>query len=202
MIKKVIIFSMLGIFIYACGPATEKDKEKEKEVEKTKIEQKVLTEEERSFLDNLASLCNKSFAGEQVYMKEGRESWEDKNFVMHVTVCKDDEVHIPFHLDDYESRTWMFLVDEHGLRFRHDHRYEDGTPEEKTLYGGYADGEGTQYMQKFPVDDYSVELLDDHDRKRQWNVKLAEDMSKFSYKLLYHGEIVMQADFDLTEPIN
>lgn len=194
--KKIILLAVIAITAFSCNLKTENE-----QVGIKKLEEKSITAEERGFLDNLASLCGKSFRGKQVYMEEGRESWEDKEFVMHVTVCEDDRVHIPFHLDDDHSRTWMFLIDDKGLRFRHDHRYEDGTPEEKTLYGGYADGEGTPFRQQFPVDQYSIDLLDDHEKMRQWNVVLAEDMSKFSYKLLYHGEVVFRADFDLTEPL-
>lgn len=192
-----LIIVITGLFLYSCGSVTEKERA-EKEVKKEVL----ITAEERGFLDNLASLCGKSFAGEETYMEEGRESWADKNFVMHVTVCEEDKVHIPFHLDDDHSRTWMFLIDEEGLRFRHDHRYEDGTPEEKTLYGGYADGKGTEFRQMFPIDQYSIELLDDHEEMRQWNVVLTEDMSTLAYELLYFGEVVFRAEFDLTKPIN
>ena len=133
-------------------------------------------------------------------MAEGRDSWAHMDFVMHVTVCEEDRVYIPFHLDEDQSRTWMFLVEDGRLRFRHDHRYPDGTPEERTLYGGYADGTGTVFRQHFPADEYTIELL--HDTlNRQWNVVMDEEMTNFSYQLQYHGEIVFQADFDLTQPL-
>ncbi len=159
-----------------------------------------LSDTERAFLDNLASLCGKSFRGREVYMAPGRESWAHMDFVMHVTVCEDDRVHIPFHLDDDTSRTWMFLAEEEGLRFRHDHRHEDGTPEELTLYGGYADGTGTEYMQNFPADEYTKDLLEDV-FNREWQIILAEDMSTMTYQLTYHGDPVFTAEFDLTNPI-
>jgi hypothetical protein len=53
--------------------------------------------------------------------------------------------------------------------FRHDHRHPDGTPEELTLYGGYSDGTGTPFVQHFPADQYTVDLLSDT-LDRQWNV--------------------------------
>ena len=189
----VLLFSLL---IFAgCGPAPESAEERAEEAEK-----KELTPAERAFMDNLISLCGNSYRGEETYMEEGRESWAHMDFVMHVTVCEEDRVHIPFHLDDDESRTWMFLVENGRLRFRHDHRYPDGTPEEQTLYGGYADGTGTAYSQHFPADEYTIELLVDT-LDRQWNIVMDEDMTNFSYQLQYHGEIVFQADFDLTNPL-
>ena len=133
-------------------------------------------------------------------MAPGRESWADKDFVMHVVLCEEDRVHIPFHLDDDTSRTWMFLVEDGRLRFRHDHRHPDGTPEESTLYGGYSDGTGTAFAQYFPADQYTIELLVDT-LNRQWNIILDENLQNFSYQLQYHGEIVFRADFDLSNPI-
>jgi hypothetical protein len=155
---------------------------------------------EKAFLKNLAGFCGKSFRGKETYTAPGRQSWAEKNFVMHVTVCEPDRVYIPFHLDDDHSRTWMFLLEEDNLRFRHDHRHEDGTPEQLTLYGGYADGRGTEFIQKFPADDYTNSLLDDN-AIREWKVELAEDLSIFSYHLLYNNEIVFSAEFDLTNPL-
>lgn len=194
--KKNIFFLAVIIFTAACGQRAPKEQASEKQVET----ETVLTEAEQSFLDNLASLCEKSFEGKETFSLPGRDSWADKKFVMHVTVCDHDKVHIPFHLDEDHSRTWMFLADEQGLRFRHDHRHEDGTPEDQTLYGGYADGSGSAFIQRFPADDYTNELLND-ERVRQWNVILAEDLSTFSYQLLINGEMVFEAIFDLTLPV-
>ena len=156
-------------------------------------------ENEKAFLNNLAGFCGKSFRGKETYTAPGRDSWADKDFVMHVTVCEQDKVFIPFHLGEDHSRTWMFFMEGEKLRFRHDHRHEDGTPEELTMYGGYSDGSGTEYMQKFPADDYTQNLLDDNDT-REWRVILAEDLSTFTYQLLYNGEVVFSAEFDLTRP--
>ncbi len=156
--------------------------------------------EERAFFNNLASWCGASFAGEQIFLAEGRESWEDKDFVMHVTICEDDRIHVPFHLSDDHSRTWMFLVEDGRLRFRHDHRHEDGTPEDVTMYGGYADGEGTATRQDFPADEYTCETLPTA-CKAVWRVELSEDPPAFSYSLFDDGELLFSASFDLSEPL-
>jgi hypothetical protein len=190
-----ILLSATIIFAASCGSTPRQEQREITETEITGI-----SGAEAAFIKNLASLCGKSFRGQETYMQPGRESWADKDFVMHVTVCEEDKVHIPFHLSDDHSRTWMFIVENDRLRFRHDHRHEDGTPEDLTLYGGYADGTGNAYRQHFPADEYTVDLLVDT-LQRQWNVVLSEDMSNFSYQLQYKGEIVFQADFDLTNPI-
>jgi hypothetical protein len=160
----------------------------------------LIPEAERSFLDNLSGLCGKSFRGKEVYSAPGRESWAEKDFVMHVTVCENDRVHIPFHLDQDHSRTWMFLAEGNRLRFRHDHRHDDGTPEELTLYGGYSDGTGTAFVQKFPADDYTIELLEDT-LGREWRVILSEDLGSMTYQLHYSGQLMFAAEFNLADPI-
>ena len=158
----------------------------------------MLTSSQKQFMQNLASLCGNSYQGRQAYMQPGRESWEDRSFVMHVTVCNADSILIPFHLDEDRSRTWVFAIEDQGLRFRHDHRYEDGTPHRVTLYGGYADNEkGTAFQQFFPADEYTCVNFP-HSCEATWTVELAEDMSLFSYRLFSRtGELIFQADFEL-----
>ncbi|TVQ92846.1 MAG: hypothetical protein EA393_02990 [Bacteroidetes bacterium] len=192
--KQFIILLLPALLLTFCGPGPQQEEQTVTDHEQ------MLSENERAFLNNLASLCGNSFRGQETYMQEGRESWADRDMVMHVTICEDDYVHIPFHMDEDRSRTWMFINEDGRLRFRHDHRYEDGTPEELTMYGGYSDGTGNAFRQHFPADEYTIDLLVDT-LNREWHVVLDEDLSNFSYRLLYHGEIVFQADFDLTAPL-
>ncbi len=192
--KKLILMLAIAIIATSCTQRSTGEKTGES------AHQPVLSENEQAFLDNLASLCGNSFAGQETYIAPGRESWAEKKFIMHVTVCEPQAVHIPFHLDQDHSRTWMFLAEDQGLRFRHDHRHEDGTPEDQTLYGGYADGSGTAFVQRFPADDYTNAMLSD-DHARQWNIVLAEDLSTMTYQLLYQGELIFEAQFDLSRPI-
>lgn len=195
-----ILMAVFILALAACGPRTES----ESELHSPEVAADFFTFEHDSFtafLDNLKSLCGKSFEGKQIYMKEGRESWEDKHMVMHVTVCEDDVVHIPFHMDEDRSRTWMFFNENGELRFRHDHRHEDGSPEDMTMYGGYADQErGTETYQVFPADEYTIDIhpisVDS-----EWVVELKNDMSILSYQLHHEGELLFEAHFDLTQPL-
>jgi hypothetical protein len=201
MFGKLLFFLTFSALLISCGHApSESAVDQEDMIAKIESLESALSKAERVFLDNIRSLCGKSFRGRESYSAPGRESWAGKDFVIHVTVCEDDRVHIPFHLDDDRSRTWMFLAEEKGLRFRHDHRHEDGTPEDLTLYGGYGDGTGTGFMQKFPADDYTIELLEDV-LGREWRVILSDDMTTFTYELHYSGNLMFSAQFDLTEPV-
>jgi len=190
--KAIVLFTFL-LALAACENAPTENKSNEPP------QTPELSANEQAFMGHLRSLCGKSFAGEETFMADGRESWSHFDFMMHVTVCENDKVHIPFHLSDDHSRTWMFLVEDGRLRFRHDHRHADGTPEDQTLYGGYAyaDGNGTPFVQHFPTDDYTVKLLNDT-VDRQWTVILAEDLSSMKYQLSYSDELIFEGTFDLT----
>ena len=191
--RNYVTLLLLAAFAISCGSSSSKKETSESLKDEALLSQK-------AFLNNLASLCGKTFVGQEDFIREGRESWSDKEFVMHVTVCDENKVHIPFHLSEDHSRTWQFTLEEQGLRFRHDHRYPDGTPEEKNLYGGYADGTGTAFWQNFPSDEYTLEMLAD-DNNRQWRVELAEDFSLLTYQLYYSDDLLFQASFDLTAPL-
>jgi hypothetical protein len=201
MISKSLWFFALAILLLSCGQSQSGDSPgQDRLLDRLEELEVSLSDAEKGFLDNLSSLCGKSFHGKQTYSAPGRESWAGRDFVMHVTVCETDRVHIPFHLDQDRSRTWMFLAEEKGLRFRHDHRHEDGTPEELTMYGGYADGKGTRFRQSFPADQYTIELLEDT-LGREWRVILSEDLSSMTYQLHYSGQLMFAAEFDLTRAI-
>ena len=201
MFRNLLLLSISIALLLSCGQRSRDEvRDTDDMVDRIEAMESSVYETEKAFLDNLASLCGKSFRGRETWSAPGRVSWADRDFVMHVTVCEDDRVYIPFHLDEDRSRTWMFIMEERGLRFRHDHRHEDGTPEELTMYGGYADETGTAWMQKFPADEYTVELLDDT-LGREWRVILAGDLSSMTYQLHYSEELMFAAEFDLTLPL-
>lgn len=193
--KKSIIVLLAVVLLAGCHSR----KHSEEEVVNTfDLE---LPPDQQAFLENLAALCGKSFPGKETYVAEGRQSWSDQQIMMHVTYCENNQVHIQLHVGEDRSRTWMFLEESGLLRFRHDHRHPDGTPEEQTLYGGYAQGEGTPFMQTFPADDYTLELLDHPEYQRQWTVDMDPEMNTLTYQLQYKGEVVHQLKFNLTQPV-
>jgi hypothetical protein len=191
--NKILIFFIFTFMFAACSQRRQAEQRVEDDTARV-----LLSEEEAAFLKQFNNLYGKSFSGKQVFMAEGRESWAHLDFTMHVSKYSEGVVHVPFHLNGDTSRTWMFLAEEEGLRFRHDHRHPDGTPEEVTLYGGYADGLGTAYRQSFPADEYTCRMLP-NSCHAVWVAAFSEDLTTFSYMLYNHGELLFQADFDLTE---
>ncbi len=206
--KHAFLFVAAALFVAtACGPRQEPAHEVEEPtdvlVEETPYEHMpalLVSETHQAFFNNLKTLCGQSFEGEQIYRSHHASGWEDYEMVMHVDVCEDDRVLIPFHVGDDESRTWMFLVEEGQLRLRHDHRYPDGTPEEESLYGGYADDTGTEFEQHFPADAYSAEIIEDGGGN-VWTIRMDHAMTTFTYRLERDGEKRLRVDFDLTSPL-
>ncbi len=160
----------------------------------------LISETHQAFFNNLASLCGKSFAGEQIYRSHHASGWAHLDMVMHVDVCEPDRILIPFHVGEDQSRTWMFLAEEGRLRFRHDHRYPDGTPEEESLYGGYADQSGNAFVQHFPADAYTADLIEGGGGNI-WTVRIDADFTTFTYRLERDGEKRLRVDFDLSNPL-
>jgi hypothetical protein len=93
-----------------------------------------------------------------------------------------------------------------GLRLKHDHRHQDGTPDELTMYGGDSVGPGTASRQEFPVDAESIALFTRTNRTvsntNVWAVEAGA--SVFAYELRrppIPGGRFLRAEFDLTRPV-
>lgn len=155
---------------------------------------------QQAFFERLASLCGESFQGTQIYRSPHGQSWEAQEMVIQVEECREDHIHIPFRVGEDTSRTWIFLIEEGKLRFQHDHRHADGTPEEASLYGGFANESGTAFVQYFPADDYTAEVIPGGEGN-VWTLAFDQDMTTLSYILQRNGELRLRVDFDLSNPL-
>ena len=198
----VIILAAFTIMLHSCGSQSTRDQASaDTENQSAATGQAWLIDAtHQAFFTTLSSLCGQTFEGQQIYRSHHSSGWAHLELVMHVAECTDEHIYIPFRVGDDTSRTWMFLKEEGRLRFRHDHRYPDGTPEEETLYGGYADENGTAFVQYFPADEYTGALIDGG-AGNVWTVAISEDGQTFSYRLDRDGEKRLQIDFDLSRPI-
>jgi hypothetical protein len=187
----IIVLGLLA----ACRPATRPTQDLTQPVSGIFV-----SDSHQEFFDNLASLCGKTFVGEQTYRSHHGASWADRSMIMYVTVCEDNHIHIPFHVDDDHSRTWMFMAEEGKLVFKHQHLHEDGTHEEGSMYGGVANDEGTALVQYFPADEYTATVIEGGGGNL-WTVSMDENMTYFSYRLDRDGEKRFEIVFDLTKPL-
>lgn len=108
----------------------------------------------------LSPLCGQAFAGELVQGTDpGDADFVAGGAVMHVAGCEDDEIRIPLVIGDDRSRVWVLTRGDHGVRLKHEHSHEDGSPDEVTLYGGDAEGDIRGADLRFPADAYTAEML-------------------------------------------
>jgi hypothetical protein len=162
-----------------------------------------------AFLAALASHCGQAFAGRIVANEPASpepDAFEGQALVMHVRGCDDPtrELRVPFHVGDDHSRTWVLTRTDTGLRLKHDHRHQDGTPDAQTMYGGESTTAGTAVRQEFPVDADSIALFGrtgaDVSTTNTWAMEV-EPGSRFLYELSRPGGRMFQVEFDLSAPV-
>jgi hypothetical protein len=157
-----------------------------------------------AFWSNLSSLCGKAFAGALTRLDAEMDAqMSAAKLVIHVTYCSDTEIHIPFHVGEDRSRTWVVTRTDDGFRLKHDHRHEDGREDDVTWYGGHSTDPGRPYRQTFPADAYSRALFLSRELDvsigNYWNLEVRPG-EVFAYELVRSGRF-LRAEFDLTETI-
>jgi hypothetical protein len=153
----------------------------------------------QAFFERLATLCGQSFAGKAVHSATEDDPMMQARLTMHVDSCTAGEIRVPFHVDENRSRTWVLTRRDGGLLLKHDHRHEDGTPEELTMYGGWATEEGTSERQSFPADEETAQMLPAA-ATNVWTMEIHQGR-QFVYDLQRHGQPRFRAEFDLSQPL-
>lgn len=153
-----------------------------------------------SLWNAIEPLCGQAFAGR---MTEGTdptdEAFGSQAMVMHVSECSDTEIRIPFHVGENRSRTWVLTRGEDFFRLKHDHRHEDGQPDEITQYGGDAVDAGGLSVD-FPADRYTAEMLPAA-ATNIWTIAI-EPGETFSYALRREEQgRRFKVEFDLSKPV-
>ncbi|HEX5715916.1 MAG TPA: hypothetical protein VF179_07140 [Thermoanaerobaculia bacterium] len=164
---------------------------------------KGLASAQGTWWENLRGLCGKAYAGALASNDPADVSFAGQSMAMHVRKCEDARIEIPFHVGEDRSRTWVLSRTGTGIELKHDHRHEDGSEDEITLYGGHTESPGTAIAQLFPVDEDSKKLFVEHDRSPSttnvWSMEIVPG-ERFSYILRRPGRH-FQVDFDLTRTI-
>lgn len=163
-----------------------------------------LAPEQQEFWNQLQQLCGNAYAGEMVrFDPEADAGWLNRDVIMHVRECSDDEIRIPLHVGDNRSRTWVLTRLDDGIRLKHDHRYPDGTEEASSQYGGHTLAAGTATRQEFPADDESKEgfIARDHPDgvHNVWAMEIHPG-EMFAYELTRFNKD-FRAEFDLSAPV-
>ena len=155
-----------------------------------------------SFFNHIKAHCNKAFEGKVTIDNAQSDAFANKTLIMHVRQCTEHQLQIPFHVGKDASRTWIVTKTGSGLSLKHDHRHEDGSHDESTMYGGHTLDAGWPNVQSFPADQYSKELFAKQGIPQSigntWQMYIYPE--KFTYRLVREGR-EFRVDFDLTKPI-
>ena len=162
-----------------------------------------------AFMAALARHCGQAFAGRIVANEPASaqpDAFEGKPLVMHVRGCDApaSRIDVPFHVGDDHSRTWVLTRTDGGLRLKHDHRHEDGSPDAVTLYGGDTSSAGTAVRQEFPVDAESVAMFKREGLEASvtntWAMEIVPGQ-RFVYELSRPNGRLFVVEFDLSRPV-
>ncbi len=150
------------------------------------------------FFENISKLCGHSYNGKTLFPNDPTHAFAGKTLTIKIAECTDREIRIPFKVGKDTSRTWILSKTEKGLLFKHDHRHEDGTPHDVTLYGGYASTQGTTMIQSFPADKQTHQLVPEG-KTNVWTLSLNEADNTLTYFLERHNKPRYKAVFDLSQ---
>jgi hypothetical protein len=143
--------------------------------------------EQDAFFERLVARCGNTYTGAAVFPAEPGEVWKDRILVARIETCEAAEVRMPFTVGGDRSRTWILRRVDGGLELKHDHRHEDGTPDDVTNYGGVTRKAGTPLVQSFPADETTAELIPEA-ATNEWFLSFSEDGSELTYYLERHGK--------------
>ena len=154
--------------------------------------------EAQQFWESLQNLCDKSYEG-QLVLPENDEQFGGKRLIMHVRSCTENVIKIPFFVGDDRSRTWVLTFKDDRILLKHDHRHEDGSSDEVTMYGGQTTNAGQENIQLFPADEETKNMIPAASTNVWW---ITVDNTQFTYNLRRIGtERVFRVVFDLKKTV-
>jgi len=153
-----------------------------------------------AFFTRLGALCGKRFPGRAVFTSTPDDPMARASLVMHVATCTSEEIRVPFIVDADRSRTWVITLHPGAMQLKHDHRHADGTPDEITMYGGWAAPGTDALRQRFPADSQTAALIPAASTN-VWTLEFDERQGQFVYDLERDGRPRFRAVFDLRSPL-
>jgi hypothetical protein len=192
MMNKYLLTITIGLMLFSCKPVTSDTTQAD--TNSTSIEETNASK----FWNQLKSLQGKTFEG-QLQNAPANDDFAGKRLIMHVLYSDNEKILIPFNVGENRSRTWIFTRKDGRIELKHDHRHEDGTSDEVTMYGGTSTNDGKPDMQVFPADEQTAQMLP-HAYSNVWWVTV--DSTTYTYNLRRMGtERFFSVSFDLTKEL-
>lgn len=157
------------------------------------------------FFERILEHCGKAYEGMLVSTDEVDAGFRDQRIIMHVRACNREEIRIPLHVGDDHSRTWVItLLPDQDLQLKHDHRHEDGSADDVTMYGGDTIAEGSFGRQEFPADEFSKAMFEANDigvsAQNTWAMEIDPETEIFAYEMSRPNRF-FRIEFDLSTPV-
>ncbi len=192
--RSILLLGIVIIFM-ACTENKKTIKEAVTNIENTQEKKETGNQK---FWKNFSAHCNKTFEG-RITSEVVPKDFKDQQLVMHVLDCNSKQILVPFNVGENRSRTWLFSLKEDLITLKHDHRHEDGSKDEITMYGGTTPNSGFETIAVFPADQETMDRIP-YAGTNLWWVTLNE--THFTYNLIRVGNTSpITVSFDLTKPI-
>jgi hypothetical protein len=185
-ISSISIALILAVLITACNSSSNQ--------QEATTDNTVILSAEAAFFQNLSERCGDVYYGESVYPDNPEHELYGAKLKMTIESCTENELRIPFQVNEDRSRTWILTLSDEGLLFKHDHRYEDGTPHDLTNYGGWSAEGGSPTKLSFPADAETAEMLPEA-VTNVWTMELDLVNNQFTYFLERHSQPRYKAIF-------
>lgn len=193
--KYKILILFLGVFsLFSCN----ENKQQNQNIENQSTTLPALAPTQDAFWQSIAAHCGKAYQG-VLDTETIIEDFVGKELKMYVMSCGEDVIKIPFYVGEDRSRTWVLTKTDKGILLKHDHRLEDGSDDEVTMYGGFTSNFGSDSVQFFPADQETVEMIPGAAANLWW---VTIDEHLFSYNLRrVTTPRLFRVVFDLDKPI-
>ncbi|QMU29790.1 hypothetical protein [Adhaeribacter radiodurans] len=162
------------------------------------IAQSELVPAKEVFYQSLESLQGKMMQGQTIYPEGKYVPFVGQEIAMAVSSCTKNEMRIPIYIGGKIYRTLILERTPAGFLLKHENKKEDGRSNEINLYGGHTQDNGTAFMQFFPADTYTKNLMS-LTSPSVWTLAFSSDRSTFSYLVESDGKLQMQIDFNLND---
>jgi len=147
-----------------------------------------------AFMRNLAEHCGKAYHGQITRRPESDQLFRgDEVLTVDFRECEENQLKLPFHVEENRSRTWVLTTTTAGIDLRHDHRHPDGRPEENTWYGAHTQAVNSEHRQEFLRES-------DDGTNSGWAIEIVPG-ERYTYGTISEGVWNYRLDFDLTAPV-
>lgn len=196
--RYLIFLPALMFLIFSCSESQPAE-EAVVEIGGNTVSESELPDEQQAFWENIQKHCGNAYRGELADATPYYQTFNAELIRIHVRECSDDLTHLSLHIDDNHSRNLLITKTDGNLLLKHDHRNEDGSEEEITQYGGFAEQPGLENRQIFWADSHTANILPD----RFDNFWFLDIMDEQTLAYGVHWPIQgnsIRMEFDISEP--